>query len=119
MPAGDGNFQEFIRDRLVWRTEEKLRTRKFFHDLLSSKIMVASFAAHAALEKATQIGAQENGELARVTALLHEVIDAIVHGFDERTEQTETIPKEEAASVWRLAASIQLSDRDKPTSLGG
>ena len=118
MPAGDGNFQEFIRDRLVWRTEEKLRTRKFFHDLLSSKIMVASFAAHAALEKAIQ-RAQENGELARVTALLHEVIDAIVHGFDERTEQTGTIPKEEAASVWRLAASIQLSDRDKPTSLGG
>jgi hypothetical protein len=43
LPAGDALFQEFIRGRLVGRTEEKLRTRKFFHDLLSSKIIVASF----------------------------------------------------------------------------
>jgi len=113
LPAGEAVFQEFIRGRLVGRTEEKLRTRKFFHDLLSSKIMVASFAAHAAAEKLAQSGFEESRELARVVAILNEVIDAIASGFDEQAEPTEAMPQEEAASVRRLAASILVSKGDK------
>ncbi len=113
LPAGEAVFQEFIRGRLVGRTEEKLRMRKFFHDLLSSKIMVASFAAHAATEKLAQSGFEESRELARVAAILNGVIDAIARGFDEQTEPTEAMPQEEAASVRRLAASILLLEGDK------
>jgi hypothetical protein len=93
LPAGDVVFQEFIRGRLVGRTEEKLRTRKFFHDLLSSRLLVASFAAHAASEKLAESGSEESTEVARVAAILNEVIDAIAHGFDEQTEPTEAIPQ--------------------------
>jgi hypothetical protein len=118
LPAGDAMFQEFIRGRLVGRTEERIRTRKFFHDLLSSKILVATFAAYAAKDKLSESGAEENKELARVTVILDEVIDAIANAFDEQTGETEAIPEEEAASVRRLAASILLSDGDKPAGLG-
>jgi hypothetical protein len=51
--------------------------------------------------------------LARVAAILNEVIDAIVHSFDGQTEPTEAIPQGEAASVRRLAVSI-LASNDKP-----
>jgi len=49
--ANDALFQEFIHGRLIGRSEERNRTRKFFHDLLSSKILAASFLAHAAHDK--------------------------------------------------------------------
>jgi hypothetical protein len=110
--TGEAVFQESIRGRLVGRTEEKLRTRKFFQGLLSWKIMVASFAAHAAVEKLAQSGFEESRELARVVAILNEVIDAIPSGFDEQTEPTKAMPQEEAASVRRLAASILVSKGD-------
>jgi hypothetical protein len=54
----------------------------FFHDLLSSKILVASFLAHSFHDKLAQRQAPEIEDLQKVTALLDAVIDAIVHGFE-------------------------------------
>jgi hypothetical protein len=49
-----------------------------------------------------------------VIAALDEVIDAIAHGFDGQSIQTEAIPELEAASAQRLTVSISPSDPDKP-----
>jgi hypothetical protein len=114
LPARDVMFQEFIRGRLVGLAEERNRTRKFFHDLVSSQILGASFAAHAAQDQFTKNGAGQSRELARVIAALDEVIDAIAHGFDGQAIQTEAIPELEAASAQRLTVSISPSDPDKP-----
>jgi hypothetical protein len=46
LPVGDLTFEGFIHGRLVGREEERNPTRQFFHDILSSKILVASFIAH-------------------------------------------------------------------------
>jgi hypothetical protein len=56
--------------------------RKFFHDLLSSKILVASFLAHSVHDKLARRQAPEIEDLQKVTTLLDAVIDAIVHGFE-------------------------------------
>jgi hypothetical protein len=64
-----------------WRLgcdEERNRTRHFFHDVLSSKILVASFLAHEIYQKLSASGA-ETEDMARLTKLLQEAIDAIVH----------------------------------------
>ncbi|HXM01408.1 MAG TPA: hypothetical protein VN939_02330 [Chthoniobacterales bacterium] len=78
--ADDPSFQEFMHGFLIGRSEERNHTKKFFHDILSSKIMVASFLAHAANDKLSS-GADGSSELAQVTAILDETIQAIAHGF--------------------------------------
>ena len=81
-PAHDPKFEGYIHGRIVGRAEEANRMRKFFHDLLSSKILVASFLAHSVHDKLSHRGAPELDDLHKVTNLLDQVIDAIVHGFE-------------------------------------
>ena len=81
-PAHDPKFEGYIQGRIVGREEEANRMRKFFHDLLSSKILVASFLAHSVHDKLAQRQAPEIEDLQKVTTLLDAVIDAIVHGFE-------------------------------------
>ncbi|MBV8482944.1 MAG: hypothetical protein JO077_08790 [Verrucomicrobia bacterium] len=81
-PAHDPKFEGYIQGRIVGREEEANRMRKFFHDLLSSKILVASFLAHSVHDKLARRQAPEIGDLQKVTTLLDAVIDAIVHGFE-------------------------------------
>jgi hypothetical protein len=57
---------------------ERNRTRHFFHDVLSSKILVASFLAHEIYQKLAASGAKETEDMARLTKLLQQAIDAIV-----------------------------------------
>jgi hypothetical protein len=78
---GDAMFQEFTHGRSVGRSEESSRMSKFFHDLLSSKMMVASYFARAAHEKFSA-AADGTVELANVMAVLDEPIEAIVKGLD-------------------------------------
>jgi len=80
--AQDPKFEGYIQGRIVGREEEANRMRKFFHDLLSSKILVASFLAHSAHDKLARRQAPEIDDLQKVTTLLDTVIDAIVHGFE-------------------------------------
>jgi hypothetical protein len=63
--------------------EERNRTRHFFHDVLSSKILVASFLAHEIHQKLAASGAEEAEDMARLTKLLQEAIEAIVRGAEE------------------------------------
>ena len=81
-PAYDPKFEGYIQGRIVGREEEKQRMRKFFHDLLSSKILVASFMAHSVHDRLSRRQSPESDDLNKVTTLLDEVIDAIVHGFE-------------------------------------
>jgi len=81
-PAHDPKFEGYIQGRIVGREEEANRMRKFFHDLLSSKILVASFLAHSVHDKLARRQAPEIDDLHKVTNLLDQVIDAIVHGFE-------------------------------------
>jgi hypothetical protein len=81
-PAHDPKFEGYIQGRIVGREEEANRMRKFFHDLLSSKILVASFLAHSVHDKLARRQAPEIDDLQKVTTLLDAVIDAIVHGFE-------------------------------------
>jgi hypothetical protein len=81
-PAHDPKFEGYIQGRIVGREEEANRMRKFFHDLLSSKILVASFLTHSVHDKLARRQAPEIDDLQKVTTLLDAVIDAIVHGFE-------------------------------------
>ena len=81
-PAHDPNFEGYIQGRIVGWEEEVNRMRKFLHDLLSSKILVASFLAHSVHDKLSRRKASEIDELHKVTTLLDQVIDTIVHGFE-------------------------------------
>ena len=81
-PAHDPKFEGYIQGRIVGREEEANRMRKFFHDLLSSKILVASFLAHSVHDKLAQRQAPEIEDLQKMTTLLDAVIDAIIHGFE-------------------------------------
>jgi hypothetical protein len=101
-PTGDLAFQDMIRGRLIGREEEKNRTRQFFHDILSSKLLVASFVTHEVYQKLAPHGAEGSEELALVTKLLGEVIDAITDSFGEQVVRSEPIPDLEAASRQRL-----------------
>jgi hypothetical protein len=78
---GDAMFEGFIHGRSVGRSEERSRVSKFFHDLLSTKMMVAFYFAQAAHERLSP-AADGTVELAKVIAVLQEAIDAIVQGFD-------------------------------------
>jgi hypothetical protein len=105
LPVGDVTFEGFIHGHLIGREEERQRTRQFFHDILSSKLLIASFAAHEIYQSLVAKGAQEAEELARVTKLLGELIDDICHTFAEPATPAEPIPKSEAASLDRLLGS--------------
>jgi hypothetical protein len=63
--------------------EERNRTRHFFHEVLSSKILVASFLAHEIHQKLAASGAEEAEDMARLTKLLQEAIEAIVRGAEK------------------------------------
>jgi hypothetical protein len=80
-PTHDPKFEGYMHGRIVGREEEVNRMRKFFHDLLSSKILVATFLAHSVYDRLSHRAAPELEDLHKVTALLDQVIDAIVHGF--------------------------------------
>jgi nitrogen-specific signal transduction histidine kinase len=75
-------IKEFDQARQMGCDEERNRTRHFFHDVLSSKILVASFLAHEIYQKLSASGAEETEAMARLTKLLQEAIDAIVHGAE-------------------------------------
>ena len=98
-------FEGFIHGHLIGREEERQRTRQFFHDILSSKLLVASFTAHEIYQSLVEKGAQEAEEQARVTKLLRELIDDICHTFADPDIRPEPIPKSEAASLDRLLGS--------------
>jgi hypothetical protein len=74
---------EFDQGRRMGCDEERKRTRHFFHDVLSSKMLVASFLAHEIYQKLAASGSEETEEMARLTKLLQEAIDAIVQGAEE------------------------------------
>jgi hypothetical protein len=75
---GDLVLKGFDQGRRLGCEEERDRTRHFFHDVLSSKILVASFLAHEIYQKLSASRA-ETEDMARLTKLLQEAIDAIVH----------------------------------------
>src|SRR3984893_13463952 len=104
LPTGDAAFEGFIHGRFVGREEERNRTRQFFHDILSSKILVASFIAHEIYQRLAANGAEEAEELGRVTKLLRQTIHDISHGFEEPAVQDEIIPESEADSLKRLVS---------------
>jgi hypothetical protein len=100
LPASGLESQDLVRGRLLGREEEKNRTRQLLHDIFSSRLLVASFTAHEVYQKLVASGAEGSKELAMVTKLLGEVIDAITCGFGE--SPTEPMPDLEAASRQRL-----------------
>jgi hypothetical protein len=97
LAVGDVAFEGFIHGRLIGREEEG--------DVLSSKILVASFVAHEIYQSLAAKGVVEAEEQARVTKLLRELIDDISRGFEEPAMQAEPIPEREAASLDRLLES--------------
>jgi hypothetical protein len=81
--VGDLVLKGFDHGRRMGCDEERNRTRHFFHDVLSSKILVASFLAHEIYQKLAASRAEEAQDMARLTKLLQEAIDAIVQGAGE------------------------------------
>ena len=73
----------FNQGRRMGCEEERNRTRHFFHDVLSTKILVASFLAHEIHQKLAASGAEEAEDMARLTKLLQEAIEAIVREAEE------------------------------------
>ena len=102
LPVGDVAFEGFIHGHLIAREQERDRTRQLLHDVLSSKILVASFMTHEIYQNLSATGSEDAKELAKVTKLLQEVIDGIVRGFDGSDIQAESIPTRETASLSRL-----------------
>jgi hypothetical protein len=80
--VGDIVWKGFIQGCRAGCEEEKNRTRRFFHDVLSSKILVASFLAHEIYQKLAASRAEETEDMARLTKLLREAIEAIVQGAE-------------------------------------
>jgi hypothetical protein len=105
LPVGDIAFEGFIHGHLLGRQEERDRTRQFFHDILSSKLLVASFVAQEIYQSLAAKGAQEAEEQARITKLLRELIDNISRTFEEPAIQAKPVPEREAASLDRLLES--------------
>jgi len=91
LPVGDVAFEWFIHGYLIGREEERDRTRQFLHDILSSKLLVASFVAHEIYQSLAAKRAEEAEEQARVTKLLWELIDDISRSFKEPAMQAEPI----------------------------
>ena len=103
LPGSELASLDLVRGRLLGREEEKNRTRHFLHEIFSSKLLLASFVAHEVYQKLAASGAEGREELAMVTKLLGEMIEAITNGFWEL--QAEPIPDLEAASRQRLLGS--------------
>jgi hypothetical protein len=80
---GDLIFKEFDQGWRMGREEERNRTRRFFHDVLSSKILVASFLGHEIYQRLAATRAEETEDMSRLTKLLQEAIDAIVQAAEE------------------------------------
>jgi hypothetical protein len=80
---GDLVSDGFDQGRRMGCDEERKRTRHFFHDVLSSKILVASFLAHEIHQKLTASRSEETEEMARLAKLLQEAIDTIVQGAED------------------------------------
>jgi len=102
LPVGDVAFEGFIHGHLIGREQERDRTRQLLHDVLSSKILIASFIAHEIYQNLCAAGSEEAEELAKVTKLLQEVIDGVVRDFGGADMQPESIPALETASLNRL-----------------
>jgi len=102
LPVGDVAFEGFIHGHLIGREQERDRTRQLLHDVLSSKILIASFIAHEIYQSLSAAGSEEAKELAKVTKLLQEVIDGVVRDFGGADMQPESIPALETASLNRL-----------------
>src|SRR5438132_8180982 len=92
LSVGDVAFEGFIHGRLVGQEEEKERTKQFFHDILSAKILVATFTAREIYQTLAAGGAEGAKELARVTKLLQEVTEDISNFFEAPKIQAEPIP---------------------------
>jgi hypothetical protein len=105
LPVGDVAFEGFIHGHLIGREQERDRTRQLLHDVLSSKILIASFIAHEIYQSLSAAGSEEAKELAKVTKLLQEVIDGVVRDFGGANMQPESIPALETASLNRLLES--------------
>jgi len=106
LPVDDVAFEGFIHGHLIGREEENNRTREFFHDVLSSKILVASFIAHEAYQTLAATGAQEAKQFARVSELLREVIEDVVRRFEGPEIQAKHIPESESASSDCLSSGL-------------
>src|ERR1700733_10387749 len=74
-PIGDLVLEGFDQGRRMGCDEERIRTRHFFHEVLSAKILVASFLAHEIYQKLTASGVEESEDMARLARLLQETID--------------------------------------------
>jgi hypothetical protein len=105
LPVGDLALEGFIHGHLIGRELERDRTRQLLHDVLSSKILIASFIAHEIYQSLSAAGSEEAKELAKVTKLLQEVIDGVVRDFGGADMQPESIPALETASLNRLLES--------------
>jgi hypothetical protein len=80
---GELVLKGFNEGRRMGCEEERNRNRHFFHDVLSSKILVASFLAHEIYQQLAGSGAEQTEDMARLTRLLQEAIDAIVQGAED------------------------------------
>jgi hypothetical protein len=105
LPFDDVAFEGFIHGHLIGREEEQKRTREFLHNVLSSKILLASFIAHEAYQTLAAAGAQEAKEFARVSELLRGVIEDVAGRFEGSEIQAKPIPEAESASSARLLES--------------
>jgi hypothetical protein len=108
LPVGDIAFEGFIHGHLIGREEERDRTRQFFHDILSSKLLVATFVAHEIYQSLAAKRAEEAEEQARVTKLLRELIEDISRSFEEPAMQAEPIPEREASFTWVLIIPFRI-----------
>jgi hypothetical protein len=80
---GDLVLKGFKEGRRMGCEEERNRNRHFFHDVLSSKILVASFLAHEIYQQLAGNGAEQTEDMARLTKLLQEAIETIVQGAED------------------------------------
>jgi hypothetical protein len=109
LPVGDVAFEGFIHGHLIGREAERNRTRQLLHDVLSSKLLIASLVAHEIYQSLSAKGSEEAKELAKVTKLLQGIIDDIVRDFAGSDMQAESIPERETASLNRLLESPRQS----------
>jgi hypothetical protein len=93
LPVGDVAFEGFIHGHLIGREEERQRTRQLLHDILGSKLLVASFLVHETGQTLAAAGAEEANELAKIYQLLCEIIDEIGVRFGEPGKQTDSMSK--------------------------
>jgi hypothetical protein len=105
LPIGDVAFEGFIHGHLIGREEERQRTRRLLHDILGSKLLVASFTAYETGQTLAAAGAEEAKELVKISQLLYQIIDDIAAALGEPGKQTELMPSGEAASLNRLLDS--------------